>query len=327
MTDAQLVSIVTPVYNGGRFLRECIESALSQTHGDFEYIILDNASTDDTRAIVQEFAARDGRIRVFRNDHTLPPIENWNRAVALISGSSEFFKILHADDVIYPQCLGKMIEAAKIDPSIGIVGALRLRGDRIECEGLPTDRMAFGGSAVARLFLRQEIFALAPTSGLVRSALVRARRPFYRPDLLHADIAAYLDMLDRTNFAFVHEVLTFSREHAGSITATIAERKQTLLREWLTLLDDYGPRYFSADELHVLQRRHLLRCHRLLVRTFAMRRDRPFIEFQMAGLREAGRLPGTVDFMVAAAAEVVAALRHPQKVVRQLHRHFPSSPR
>ena len=87
MTDAQLVSIVTPVYNGGRFLRECIESALSQTHGDFEYIILDNASTDDTRAIVQEFAARDGRIRVFRNDHTLPPIENWNRAVALSSAS------------------------------------------------------------------------------------------------------------------------------------------------------------------------------------------------------------------------------------------------
>ena len=57
MTDNidPLVSVVTPVYNGGKFLRECIESVLSQTYQNFEYIILNNSSTDDTLEIAEDY--------------------------------------------------------------------------------------------------------------------------------------------------------------------------------------------------------------------------------------------------------------------------------
>lgn len=322
MPDQPFVSVVTPVYNGGRYLRECIDSVLSQSRGDFEHVILDNASTDDTREIVEAYARRDRRIRMFRNDATLPPIDNWNRAVALMSDDSVYCRILHADDTLYPDCLEAMTGIAESAPGIGIVGSLRLRGTTIECGGLPEARQVFAGSDVARMFLRQEVFALAPTSGLVRSDLVRARRPFYPPHLLHADIAAYLDILDSVDFAFVHRPLCFSRVHAESITTTIAERRQTLMREWLHLLQAYGPRYFARDELAALERGHLARCHRLLVRGFVTGRGRSFLGYHLEGLRDGGRTPTPIDYAIAIAAELGASIRHPGKFARNLHRHL-----
>ncbi|HWH03492.1 MAG TPA: glycosyltransferase family 2 protein, partial [Gemmatimonadales bacterium] len=67
-----LVSVVTPVYNTGKYLAECIESVLAQTFTDFEYVILDNASTDDSPEIIARYARRDPRIRVVRNERLLP---------------------------------------------------------------------------------------------------------------------------------------------------------------------------------------------------------------------------------------------------------------
>src|SRR3546814_8362260 len=83
------VSVVTPVYNGGRFLVECIESVLAQSHGNLEYVVLDNASTDETSAILERYRRLDPRIQVFRNDETLWVIDNWNSALERISRSEE----------------------------------------------------------------------------------------------------------------------------------------------------------------------------------------------------------------------------------------------
>jgi glycosyltransferase involved in cell wall biosynthesis len=319
MSDAALVSIVVPVFNGGRYLRECLASALTQDHAAVEIVVLDNASTDDTREIVEHYARNDPRVRLFRNEVTLRPIDNWNRAMVLMSEQARYCRVLHADDTLYPASISTLVELAESDAQIGIVGSLRLRGRRIECAGLPGDRQVFDGGDVARLFLRREVFALAPTSGLLRADLVRARQPFYPPHLLHADLAAWLDILHQVKFGFVHEILAFSRVHEESITATLAERKQTLMREWLPLLRDYGPRYFSAAELAELEQDHLTRCHRLLLRSLANGSGREFIDFHLEGLRQAGRPPTAFDYARAVATELREALRRPQKLIKYWH--------
>src|SRR3546814_10080907 len=74
------VSVVTPVYNGGAFLGEAIESVLRQTLPDWNYVILDNCSTDETPEIAAAYAAKDSRIRVLRNDRLVPIIANRNRS-------------------------------------------------------------------------------------------------------------------------------------------------------------------------------------------------------------------------------------------------------
>lgn len=318
MTASSLVSVVTPVYNGGKFLDECVQSVLAQSYGDFEYVILDNASTDETHAIASRHAARDRRIRLHRNDRTLPVIENWNRAVGLISGDSRYCRVLHADDTLHPEALGLTVALAERHPSIGIVGSLRLRGEQVQCQGLPRERTFFSGAEIARLFLREEVFALAPTSNLLRADLVRERQPFYPPAYLHADLAVYFDLLRGCDFGFVHEVLAFSRVHGDSITTTVAERNQTLLKEWLLLLQRYGPGFFSEQELAQLERTFLRRYYRNLVRGFVTRRGRGFFDYHLAGLKEAGRLPTTLDLLAATGRELAAAIAQPGKLRRHL---------
>lgn len=319
MPQSPLVSIVVPVYNGGRFLRQCLDSALTQNHAAIEVVVLDNASTDDTAAIAMNYAHHDRRVRPFRNETTLKPIDNWNVALTQMSADAAYCRVLHADDMLYPDGIAKLVALAQSDPEIGIVGSLRQRGEGLECQGLPANREEFDGVEVARLFLRRQVFALAPTSALLRADLVRARQPFYPPHLLHADLAAWLDILDTVKFGFVHEVLAFSRVHEDSITATLAERKQTLMREWLVLLRDYGPRYLGTAELAQLEREHLARCHRMLLRGLASGGGREFLDFHLEGLRQAGRAPTPADYARAAVAELGELLRQPQRLFKHWH--------
>lgn len=327
MTSQPLVSVVTPVYNGAAYLAECIESVQRQGYGNYEHVILNNASKDDTRAIAESYARRDRRIRVITNEATLPIIENWNRSMRLISDASAYCKVLHADDTLYPHCLEEMMRVALAHPSVGLVGSLRQRGEEVECGGLPADREAFPGVEIARLFLAQKVFSLAPSSGLIRADLVRARYPaFYPTQFLHADLAAYFDLLDRVDYGFVHQLLCFSRKHETSVTSTVAERNQTLMREWLVFLRDYGPRYFNAAELAELERAHLRRYYRLLVRGAVTGRGGSFLRYHLEGLKAAKRVPNAFGLSRAVAAEVAAAISNPGKLYHVLSGRQPPRP-
>jgi glycosyltransferase involved in cell wall biosynthesis len=318
MTSEPFVSVVTPVYNGGNFIRECIESVLGQTYRNLEHVILDNASTDDTGAIAAEFAAKDSRVRVHTNRRTLPMVENWNRSMKLASDAASYVKILHADDAMYPECLAKMVALAQANPKVGMVGTLRLRGDQgVECGGLARGTGVYSGQEVAQLYLRREIFSFAPTGGLIRGDIVRGQRPFYPKEYLHADLAAYFDLLYRYDYGHVDEVLQFSRVHPASVSATVAIRKQTLMGEWLPLLRAYGPRYFAADELRDIERQFVRRYHRLLVRRFVAR-DRTFLDHHLPRLRTEKLMPGAVDVLRAVAAEAAASIARPARVFQEI---------
>src|SRR5438445_8622580 len=75
-----LVSVVTPVYNGEDYLRDCIESVLAQTYTDWDYTIVNNCSTDRTLDIAREYADRDPRIRIHSNETFVRQIKNYNIA-------------------------------------------------------------------------------------------------------------------------------------------------------------------------------------------------------------------------------------------------------
>jgi len=126
--DSPLVSVVTPVYNGAPYLAECIESVLGQTYSNFEHIIMDNCSTDGTSNIANEYAKKDSRIRVYRNDVLLDIIPNHNRAFRSISAESKYCKVVCGDDWIFPECIARMTCLAEANPSIGVMSAYQLSG-------------------------------------------------------------------------------------------------------------------------------------------------------------------------------------------------------
>src|SRR3970040_1020431 len=104
-SSAPLVSVLTPVYNGAPYLRECIESVLSQTYSNWEYTIVNNCSTDQTLTIAEEYARKDTRIRVCSNAVLLDVISNHNRAFRLVSPDSKYCKVVSGDDWLFPECL------------------------------------------------------------------------------------------------------------------------------------------------------------------------------------------------------------------------------
>jgi glycosyltransferase involved in cell wall biosynthesis len=105
------VSVCMPVYNGERFLREAIDSVLQQSFTDFEFIIVDNQSTDKTVEIIKSYT--DPRIKFFQNETNIGLIPNWNMAMSKASG--QYMKVMPADDLIYPDNLKLLLEVLDKD--------------------------------------------------------------------------------------------------------------------------------------------------------------------------------------------------------------------
>src|ERR1700733_10618112 len=162
-----LVSVVTPVYNEERHLAECIESILNQTYSNWEYTIVDNGSTDGTFEIAQRYAAKDRRIRVHRNERTVEVIPNHNIALRLISPESKYCKVVFGDDWIFPNCLEEMVGLAEAHPSVGIVGAYALEGEKIAWAGLPYPSHVVSGREICRRHLLDDLYVFGSANAVL----------------------------------------------------------------------------------------------------------------------------------------------------------------
>jgi glycosyltransferase involved in cell wall biosynthesis len=120
MTAAPMVSVVMPVYNAEVFLRPAIESILDQTFKDFECLIVDDASTDSSPRIIQEYAQRDPRIRVWRNMENLRISRSLNRGIEQARG--RYIARMDGDDVAVPGRLEKQVAYMEAHPEVGISG-------------------------------------------------------------------------------------------------------------------------------------------------------------------------------------------------------------
>jgi glycosyltransferase involved in cell wall biosynthesis len=301
-----LVTVVTPVYNDGRYLRECIESVRAQQHARWEYVIVDNRSTDDSAAIAREYAARDPRIRVVVNQDHVGVIRNHNIAFRCLSPESAYCKVVQADDWLFPDCLTAMVALAERHPSVAIVSSYRLNGAWVDLDGLVNARELRGpslaldglpwltsvvpGRDVCRASLLGAPYVFGtPTSLLFRADAVRRHETFYDEASLHADKGACFEILRGADFGFVHQVLTYSRAHDedGTVTA-VSQRFNTFLAGNLALLAKYGPGCLEPEEYDRCLREHLDRYYAFLARSLVTRPGRDFWEFHAAAMSAVG---------------------------------------
>lgn len=116
MSRSPEISICVPTYNGGLYLKECLDSIIKQTYEDFEVLIVDDCSKDDTVAIAKKYADSDMRVRLIGNEHNLGLVGNWNRAAELSRG--KWVKFVFQDDVLTPHCLETMLRSTNADSSL-----------------------------------------------------------------------------------------------------------------------------------------------------------------------------------------------------------------
>ena len=180
------LSIGLPVYNAERYLTKALDSLLGQDFDDFELIISDNGSSDQTEAICRDFARKDRRIRYVRSDENRGLTWNFRRVFELSDG--EFFKYAAYDDECYPTMLGRCMEVFRSsDPTVALVYTLSEMIDEnssvIRPQGWPNwnwDRVATSAKTPhARLahIIWRALHGQAQY-GVIRASFLRRAKPF-----------------------------------------------------------------------------------------------------------------------------------------------------
>jgi hypothetical protein len=152
--------------------------------------------------------------------------------------------------MLMPTCLEQMVGLAEATPSVGVVGAYRLSGTKLTLDGLGLDETVVPGRELCRrLFLARLRYIFgSPTSTLLRADLVRKREPFYDETFFHADTVACYDLLQESDFGFVHEVLTYTRIHPEALTS-MTKAIGSYRPEHIRMLLRFGPACLTPEEL------------------------------------------------------------------------------
>ena len=116
MSNTPLITVGMPIYNEAKYIGKAIESVLNQSLADFKLIICDNASTDETANICEEYASKDDRIEFIKNDINIGSSQNF--AKAFILSDSEYFVWISGHDLWHPDFLLKCINGLQANPSI-----------------------------------------------------------------------------------------------------------------------------------------------------------------------------------------------------------------
>jgi glycosyltransferase involved in cell wall biosynthesis len=124
-----------PVFNGGEYLRDSLQAVLSQTFTDFELIVSDNASTDDTERIGREYGERDGRVRFIRHQRNIGAFGNFEFVLSEARG--RYFMWAAADDLISPDWVAHLVRNFR-ETDFGVFGEYQYIGESGKTEGAPS---------------------------------------------------------------------------------------------------------------------------------------------------------------------------------------------
>ena len=203
------ISVLMPVYNTPEnYLREAVESILAQTCADFEFLILNDASTDDNvEKVINSYD--DKRIRYWQNDRNLGISLSRNKLIGLSRG--EYLAVFDHDDVSLPERLEKQAAFLDAHPEVGVVGCwYRILGTENKVSRFPAE------DAEIKEIMVNSCCICHPASMIRRSVLVE-HNIGYESDYTPAeDYALWCRLLSKTRFANLPEVLFAYRNHEGN---------------------------------------------------------------------------------------------------------------
>ena len=215
------VSVCIDSFNYGRFLPEAIESVLKQSFQDFELIIGDDCSNDDSVEIARNYAAKDKRIVI-----ELAPVNRGmvkNRNVCLSLARGEYVKWLHADDFLFsPDALARMVAILDANRAVSLVASARRMVDEQSqpidtWSGFDGERPIAGTTVINRCLLEQRNLIGGPSAVMFRRTL--GARGFDEGFFVMADLEMWFHLLEQGCFAYIRDPLCAVRVHPRQQTA------------------------------------------------------------------------------------------------------------
>lgn len=232
----ELISIVLPVYNGEKYLRESIDSVRAQTYQNWELLIVDDCSTDHSAQIAKEYESKDNRIHYYRNEQNLRLPRNLNKGFSLAKGN--YLTWTSDDNRFKPTALEKMYRTLKSDLNAQFVFASCriIDGEGKEVEYIMVDekkkKQIIGSNVVGACFM------------YTRKAYKEVGE--YDPELtLVEDYDYWQRIYTKYNAAVIKEILYEYRWHDGALTSTM--RKETFNKNLEKMLLKNRPLFGKID--------------------------------------------------------------------------------
>ena len=228
MSD-KLVSICIPTYNGGRFIRETLESIKAQTYKNIEVIVTDDCSKDETLDICSEYDF----VKIFHNEERQGLVGNWNRAVSKASGY--YIKLIGQDDLLAPESIEKQVNALEAHPdatiSIGDAKVINQKSEVLMTRSLSRTDKCFDGKKFALRALRDRNIYCEPANALYRKEAAEKAGPYnsefvYVPDW---DYGIELSLLG--NVYYVADTIMSFRISNDSETSQLYKKKSRIMLE------------------------------------------------------------------------------------------------
>ena len=221
-----LVTVITPAYNAEKFIVEAIDSVLNQTYKEFEYIIIDDCSTDKTLKIAQTYAKKDKRVRVYKNEKNLGIAGNRNKGVSLAKG--KYIMWQDADDISISDRMENQVNILEKNKDMGIVGGALLFFDEKGEHGrreYPTNDLE----------LRKIIYRYSPVAqpaAMIRKSILDECGEYKYPPTEDLDMSFRIGRISK--FANLDKIVIKYRESEGSATYSQLRRmeKNTLKIRW-----------------------------------------------------------------------------------------------
>lgn len=219
------ISVLIPAYNVEPYIRECIDSVLHQTMQDFEIICIDDASTDNTRYILQEYQKKDNRIKVYCHEKNQGQSSGRNDALSHATG--EYIYMLDADDRIVPEMFEELYALCSRD-KLDVVGfeTRNFSDDPSFEENVRIKTISYqdtdvmNGRAALVYCMENESFSLSTPTFMMRRAYLNEKNIRFVEGILHEDVGYILELIVRADkVRFVHKIY-FERRIRSNSTMT-----------------------------------------------------------------------------------------------------------
>lgn len=205
-----LVSVLMTAYNREKYIAEAIESVLASTFRDFELIIVDDASTDNTVAIARKFESADCRVKVFVNEQNLKQFPNRNKAASLAKG--KYLKYFDSDDIMYPNCLEVTISSMLAFPDAAAGCEHKAESEKLPVVYSPKE------SYINHYFKGNLLLFTGPTDCIFKKSVFKELGGFDESIGILADTLFMLKLGAKYNVVGFQKGLTFYRRHDEQVT-------------------------------------------------------------------------------------------------------------
>lgn len=233
-TPDELVSLLLFSYNQGQFLREALESALSQTWQPLEVVVVDNGSTDGSQAVLEDFAD-DPRVKLRMHDHNGPITARMNEATRIARG--DWVSFLFSDDLYRPEKIEDQVRAARAAATPpGVVYAPTIVEDVRTGATSVSASVAASGWIFEDLMLRHFAGPIEMIAALIRRQAL-LEHPFHE-DLFTEGEGIFFRLALYVPFLFVDRPLAVSRYHEWNMGKAVVRNRDWLLRTHDKLRDE-----------------------------------------------------------------------------------------